>query len=641
MLGLVAKVSDLLGPECICGCGEPLSDDVPVIPIPRPHYNRACRRSILRLSRRLMGRPRNSQKGAKKGSRNTPDSLSTPIEEIMENPPQPSGSSGDDEITESTEQDGNMAETAPPLNSASRSVDDSAQAANTQQGTATASADRLQGDYEAQLANLIGRIAVLEQDNQALRTAANQPRSGTSTPAQEVQEINRSSQRTGEAPLRPLQTMPVQEGETNPPPQIVVGTHASPTAATSHQPPIRHPQPHHACCSGTMPQRMANSPSREQREPVYLGRDEVPTFKGDTPASKPLVRNQEVEAWISTIEALTRPPTDEAFIRMAKGRARGYAQYLLLSPMFQYISSWYEFKAQLRAKFRGIYTSESFFEMLSQSRMIPGQAPLDYYQQIEMVVYQGVRDFPQEVGDAEGLIRRTFRAGLPAWLKQQMALHTFPSVAAMAERVQSAWDATVGARSTLPQVRQITSLGDSYPGAQPVVPQPVLPQMFPPAQALPAGAVPGLEYYSDVPFSVHATQSRPQTIPTRGSQGQGYRPGPNQQQYAMQQKKWCSYHQVTSHNTSDCKTSNRLCFICGQPGHFAARCPNSSRQQNPMAATPVSRTSEFRCFVCGNPSHGAANCPFSYRQQGTTSTTPAGRTSSAQGETNNPAEGER
>lgn len=415
------------------------------------------------------------------------------------------------------------------------------------------------GALQAQLEAALHRIDTLEGQNRHLREellqlrTPHEPRSGASTP-----ELSRGNL---------------------PPPQLASGPSGGPDTREPCRPRPQ-PQTHHACCH-SVGQLPMTADSNHTLHPIYLGREEVPIFKGDTPASMPLVRNQEVEAWISTIEALARPPTDDTFIRVAKARARGYAQYLLLSPMFDFITSWIEFKAQLRMKFRGTCTSERFFEMLSQSRMIPGQTPLDYYQQVEMAVFQGVRDYPHEIGDAEGLIRRTFKAGLPERLQRQLSLHTFSSARAMAERVQCAWTDWAGLHMTLPLATQVPRHVGGQASQSVVSPSSTF--TYPPtARPLPAECIPGLEFYTDNPFSVQATQATQTDSPGNSHTFDGDRSqqSSRQQQFqAVRPKKWGTYHRVSSHNTSECMRGQGLCYVCGERGHFAAACPFPTRRQ--------------------------------------------------------------
>lgn len=48
--------------------------------------------------------------------------------------------------------------------------------------------------------------------------------------------------------------------------------------------------------------------------PFPSGRDEIPLFYGEIPASLSLQQNREVESWIASIKLLTLPSTDDAFI---------------------------------------------------------------------------------------------------------------------------------------------------------------------------------------------------------------------------------------------------------------------------------------------------------------------------------------
>jgi len=235
------------------------------------------------------------------------------------------------------------------------------------------------------------------------------------------------------------------------------------------------------------------------------GRDEILVFYGETPALQALQRNREVEAWISTIEMLTQPATDEALIRMASGRARGYAQMALLGPMFQSITSWQDFKVKLRANFMRVSKSKHFFEMLSQSKMIPGQSPLDYFQAVEMAILQGAKDYPYEVGDVEALLRRTFTAGLPTWLRHQLLLLDFTTTSQMAQKCQAVWDATVGIKTFLPTIRSAShSSYGLYPPQSVHQGQP-LPLGFASPVQHAKGVTPALEFYSDGPLHLAPT----------------------------------------------------------------------------------------------------------------------------------------
>lgn len=84
---------------------------------------------------------------------------------------------------------------------------------------------------------------------------------------------------------------------------------------------------------------------------------------------------------------------------MARGSAHRYAQLVLLSPLFEGVATWLEFKAKLRAKSRRVSTSSHFFNMLSQSRLMLGQSLLDYFQTVEMGVMQVAQDYPYDIGE--------------------------------------------------------------------------------------------------------------------------------------------------------------------------------------------------------------------------------------------------
>lgn len=66
--------------------------------------------------------------------------------------------------------------------------------------------------------------------------------------------------------------------------------------------------------------------SRELVDHV-LHKEAVMIFKAET-----FKRNQEVESWIRSIENLTRPPTDSAFIRVSKASCRSAADLIINGP---------------------------------------------------------------------------------------------------------------------------------------------------------------------------------------------------------------------------------------------------------------------------------------------------------------------
>jgi len=173
-------------------------------------------------------------------------------------------------------------------------------------------------------------------------------------------------------------------------------------------------------------------------------KDTVPPFKAEIPASQPLKRNQEVESWIRHIENGTQPRTDEAYIRAARSSCRGTADLIVNSPIFDGINSWVEFKEKIRLKFRGTISSTDFYNHLTSYKLATGQAPIDFFVNIESVVYQGVRDYPRAIGMPEELIRRVFLQGLPQWLREALALKEEDSLQALVDAAQRCWSIRVG-----------------------------------------------------------------------------------------------------------------------------------------------------------------------------------------------------
>ncbi|ROT64109.1 hypothetical protein C7M84_017964 [Penaeus vannamei] len=175
-----------------------------------------------------------------------------------------------------------------------------------------------------------------------------------------------------------------------------------------------------------------------------VARESVPHFKGDTSASQPLKRNQDV--WIRSIENLVKPPTDEAYIQAARANCRGPAELIINSPLFDFIRDWETFKASLRTKFRGTYTSADFYKVLYENRMSSVQAPMDFYLQLEGHVYQGYRDHREAIGDPSELVRRVFLSGIPSWLRDFLAVKDDCSPMQLAETAQRIWNSRNGIR---------------------------------------------------------------------------------------------------------------------------------------------------------------------------------------------------
>jgi len=157
-----------------------------------------------------------------------------------------------------------------------------------------------------------------------------------------------------------------------------------------------------------------------------------------------LKRNQEIEGWIRAVENIVKPPTSEAYIQAARANCRGPAELIINSPLFDNINEWEAFKAALRSKFRGTYTSSDFFKVLYENRMLPGQAPMDYYLQLEGSVYQGYRDHRDAIGDPAELVRRVFLSGIPAWLRDFLAVREDGNPTQLAETAQRIWNSRNG-----------------------------------------------------------------------------------------------------------------------------------------------------------------------------------------------------
>ncbi|XP_037773992.1 mucin-2-like [Penaeus monodon] len=116
------------------------------------------------------------------------------------------------------------------------------------------------------------------------------------------------------------------------------------------------------------------------------GRDEVPVFCGETPVSQGIQWSPGFPA--SSSQPGLPPPRLTSAWRVAS------------------IQDWVSFKARLWDQFRGIATAQHFYDMLAQARMAVGQGPLDFFRAVELAVQQGLRDYPQDIGNTEGLMQR-------------------------------------------------------------------------------------------------------------------------------------------------------------------------------------------------------------------------------------------
>lgn len=99
--------------------------------------------------------------------------------------------------------------------------------------------------------------------------------------------------------------------------------------------------------------------------PAIHCRDEILALYGEAPASQALQRNREVESWIATIEMLTVPAIDEAFIR-AKGKITWLCAEVLLGLHLKTLQRGMGLRPSYGLRFEG-FTVERFFEMLLSS----------------------------------------------------------------------------------------------------------------------------------------------------------------------------------------------------------------------------------------------------------------------------------
>lgn len=172
------------------------------------------------------------------------------------------------------------------------------------------------------------------------------------------------------------------------------------------------------------------APGDSGRSPVTFGtpvsimvdRDKIPLFKADAPSTQPFRRNQDIESWIRQIELCAQPETDAGRIRAARAYARGTAEQVINSALFDLIDTWVEFKQQLKKVFRGTVSSTDFHKYVYEKRLVAGQAPQDLYLDLQAIIYQGVRDYPISVSNPQELLRITFLQALPHWLRKAVTM---------------------------------------------------------------------------------------------------------------------------------------------------------------------------------------------------------------------------
>jgi len=277
-------------------------------------------------------------------------------------------------------------------------------------------------------------------------------------------------------------------------------------------------------------------------------KETVPHFKGDTSASQPLKKNQAIESWIRTIENIVKPATSEMFIQAARANCRGPAELIINSPLFDSITEWDTFKAALRSKFRGTYTSSDFYKVLYDIRMTPSQAPMDFFLQLEGHVYQGYRDHREAIGDPSELVKRVFLSGIPAWLQDFLSVKEDGSPTQIAETAQRIWNSRNGIRHS-----------DTSPAEE----NPYHPNRSPRGRDL--YAMPVAAERSSPPY--HRSPVR---------------------------ERWCEHHRVRTHGTSECRaraeildpqSPRRRCYHCRGPGHLVRDCPFRERQGDQAPGT--------------------------------------------------------
>jgi len=173
---------------------------------------------------------------------------------------------------------------------------------------------------------------------------------------------------------------------------------------------------------------------------VVLEKSSVPYFEARTPASNPLKRNMEVEYWLRQIELITRVKDDATLINAARLHCKGAAELVINSPLFENVVTWQDFKNLVRKKFRGTSTSVDFFRFLNEIILAPHQSPQDLYIEIQGYVYQGLRDYPVAVGNAEELITRIFLQSLPLGLREMVMIKSDAPVDELVDTAAKIWN---------------------------------------------------------------------------------------------------------------------------------------------------------------------------------------------------------
>ena len=298
-------------------------------------------------------------------------------------------------------------------------------------------------------------------------------------------------------------------------------------------------------------QSLSEAPSVQPRMPqqiiVTQPRETIPTFEAKTPAYLPLKRSQEVDFWLRQVELLAKPSDDVGRIRAARTTCRGIAEVIINGPLFADIHTWSEFKARIKNKFRGTCTAAAFLNILATKKLQDRQSPADFHMEIESAVYAASQDFPDDLGNPQGLIRRTFLQGLPFYLQEALAVRNQDLLDELVNAAQRVWD-----------TRQLSRYGES--DVRDSSAETRKPRYNRPVMA---------SSYSDPDAGyVAAATARPSTT------------------------NYCYYHLLPGHRTSQCraKPAGQGCWGCGSNDHRRINCPFQARRSDESLPDPNGAT---------------------------------------------------
>ena len=76
---------------------------------------------------------------------------------------------------------------------------------------------------------------------------------------------------------------------------------------------------------------------------------------------------------------------------------------------------------------------------------------------------------------------------------------------------------------------------------------------------------------------------------------------------------------VARRTTWSTAASNKVCHICGKPGHLKKDCPDAALADSmgDLEVAPKARTKRTMCYNCGQVGHVSADCTMA-RQEGAT-----------------------